>query len=78
MSTYSWDAFLTITTSCKDGEQIAGLICDSYFTERQMMVVHKFLSLSRDDARFGSTNKGDVGCGCDSQSAMTVGGSRKG
>ena len=43
-----------------------------------MMVVHKFLSLSRYDARFGSANKGDVGCRCDSQGSMTIGGSRKG
>ncbi len=77
-STYGWDAFLAITAGCKDGKQIASLICYSNFTERQMMVVHKFLSLSRDDALASSTNKGDVGCGCDCQGAMTIGGSRKG
>ena len=76
-STYGWDAFLAIATGCKNSKQITSLICYSNFAEGQMMVVHKFLSLSRDDALAGSTNESDVGCRCNSQGAMTIGGSSK-
>ena len=41
------------------------------------MVVHKLLCLGCDNAARGSTNKGDVGGGCDGEGAVTIGGSSK-
>lgn len=41
------------------------------------MVVHEFLRLGCDDATCDSANKGDVGCGCNGEGAVTVGGCGK-
>ena len=70
-------SFFAITAGCEDGKKIACIVYDTYFAERQVTVVDKFLCLSRDDATIGSTHEGDVGCGCYGECTVTVGCSSK-
>ena len=70
-------AFLTVAGGGENGKEVAGIVRDAHFAERQMAMVDQLMRFGSDDAGACSANECDIGRRCNGEVAMTVGSSSK-